>query len=139
MKLQLLLQLGSKYIYIYICRAQYLCAVPWLFDASTKLSASDRQNSRESSRLLYIARCHKVAEPGSTRPAPGETWHLRLIARADPRHERLLQPLHHNRLASYPGFGGGEKRTPGTHCLRIRLIRSPFFIDDIFARVGFRP
>ena len=28
-------------------------------------------------------------------------------------------------------------RTPGTHCLSMREIKSPFFIDDVFAQGGF--
>ena len=50
-------------------------------------------------------------------------------------------------IASYPGIrggggggGGGEgrrKRTPGAHCLRMRLIKSPFCDDNVFVWVGF--
>ena len=32
---------------------------------------------------------------------------------------------------------GRRKRTPGAHCLRMRLIKSPFCDDDVFAWVGF--
>ena len=42
-------------------------------------------------------------------------------------------------LASYPGVRGEgrRKRTPGAHCLRMRLIKSPFYNDDVFVWVGF--
>ena len=42
-------------------------------------------------------------------------------------------------IASYPGVQGEgrRKRTPGTHCLRMRLIKSPFCNDDVFVWVGF--
>ena len=42
-------------------------------------------------------------------------------------------------IASYPGVRGEgrRKRTPGAHCLRMRLIKSPFCDDDVFVWVGF--
>lgn len=42
-------------------------------------------------------------------------------------------------LASYPsGQGEGRReRMPGAHCLRMCLIKSPCFDDDIFMWVGF--
>ena len=42
-------------------------------------------------------------------------------------------------LASYPGVRGEgrRKRTPGAHCLRMRLIKSPFYDDDVFVWVRF--
>ena len=45
----------------------------------------------------------------------------------------------HAGLASYPGVRGEgqRKRTSGTHCLRVRLIKSSFCDDDVFVWVGF--
>ena len=42
-------------------------------------------------------------------------------------------------IASYPGIRGEgrRKRTPGAHCLHMRLIKSPFCNDNVFAWGGF--